>query len=225
MSDDSINWNIWLPVVCTLSGVSAVCACGLVLYFYCRIRDNLSPAITSLSDFSYMRGANDYENTGTVIDTSGNQIMSESLDERRNAAHPPSSYALISFKKNKGSVGFDDDTNSVQGSIRSAAEFRTLGPIDLDENESYMRRNEDRNSQGDARISVRSRRLHERDHAPETRYPPRSQGSIYSTPTDNTGSLDLGQPSQPRIIQVGGGQNDSHMHIVTQEDGSQDVFV
>ena len=40
---DSINWNIWLPVICAVSGMAAICSVGIVVYCYCRIRDTLTP--------------------------------------------------------------------------------------------------------------------------------------------------------------------------------------
>jgi len=40
---DSTNWNIWLPVIASVSSAAALCSVGLVVYCYCRIRDNLTP--------------------------------------------------------------------------------------------------------------------------------------------------------------------------------------
>ena len=40
---ESVDWGLWLPVIGAVSGFSAICSVGIVLYCYCRVRDNLSP--------------------------------------------------------------------------------------------------------------------------------------------------------------------------------------
>ena len=75
---DSVNWGIWLPVIGAVSGLSAVCSIGIVLYCYCRVRDSLSP-VGSGGGAAHVREQNQpNETSGPDLSSAFSEYPSES---------------------------------------------------------------------------------------------------------------------------------------------------
>mmetsp|Transcript_43921 Transcript_43921/g.68731 ORF Transcript_43921/g.68731 Transcript_43921/m.68731 type:complete len:156 (+) Transcript_43921:273-740(+) len=52
MSEESVDWDVMMPVIVGLSAFSSVVAVALVTYCYCKLKDQISPG----SDYSRPQG-------------------------------------------------------------------------------------------------------------------------------------------------------------------------
>jgi hypothetical protein len=74
--DDSLDWSLWLPLVCSLVGVTACCAVAMVSYCWYQLRNTLSPT-TALRGASFnFRGAFESAVTGATERWAGHQDTS-----------------------------------------------------------------------------------------------------------------------------------------------------
>lgn len=46
LEDDSLDWGLWLPIICSLVGVTACCAVAVVSFCWYQLRNTLSPTTT-----------------------------------------------------------------------------------------------------------------------------------------------------------------------------------
>ena len=116
---DSINWSIWLPVIASVSSVTAVCSVGIVVYCYCRIRDDLTP-VRYTGGEDYMREPElAYPNTNAGM-LSGAFSDAQSSGGNRSGGISRSSTNRVKFQDDDE----DDDRFDAGVMIRSANSSR-----------------------------------------------------------------------------------------------------
>ena len=114
---DSINWSIWLPVIASVSGVSAICSVAIVVYCYCRIRDNLTP-VTYTGGGDYMREPDIARPQNDINTFSG--VFGDSHNDAGNVSGFDSAVQRSSTSR----VKFQDGENGAGVSTRTGAGSR-----------------------------------------------------------------------------------------------------
>ena len=102
---DSVNWGIWLPVIGAVSGFAAVCSIGIVLYFYCSVRDSLSP-VGSGGGAAHVRDQHE-QNQPTSAPESSNRTSSRVRfqDEDNSTDFPRNRSQIVRIEDGQHSTG------------------------------------------------------------------------------------------------------------------------